>query len=87
MRLSRNSFSLQHFTTLCYILDMEQEEFYTVKEFAKLLKISTETVRRAIRAGKIAAIKFTDSENGSWRISRHQLDRMTTNYQIKYGEK
>ncbi len=63
------------------------EEYYTVKEFAKLLKLSTETVRRAIRAGKIAAVKIDDSKKGSWRISRFQFERMTANYRIKYGEK
>ncbi len=64
----------------------EQDEYYTVKEFAKLLKISAETVRRAIRAGKIAAVKLNDTEKGSWRISRLQLQRMAANYTAKYGE-
>ena len=64
----------------------EQDEYYTVAEFAKLLKLSTETVRRAIRAGKIAAVKLNDTKKGSWRISRHQFDKMSASYTAKYGK-
>jgi excisionase family DNA binding protein len=64
----------------------EDEEFYTIKEFAKLLKVTPETVRRAIRAGKILALKFGDGKTSSWRIPRIQLDRMALRCVEKYGE-
>jgi len=63
---------------------MEQEEFYTVKEFAKLLKMSQETIRRAIRAGKIIALKPGGGETSALRIPRLELDRMAQN--LMYGE-
>ncbi len=85
--MSRNSFNLLRYALLCYIVFMEQDEYYTVDEFAKLMKVTPETIRRSIRAGKIAAIKFNDSVKGSWRISRHQFDIMSARYLQKYGEK
>lgn len=66
---------------------MNLDEFYTVEEFANILKVTPETIRRAIRAGRIAAIKYNDCKKGSWRISRHQFDKMASSYMTKYGEK
>jgi excisionase family DNA binding protein len=35
-----------------------QEKYYTVKEVSTLLKLHEETIRRAIRAGRLESIKF-----------------------------
>lgn len=59
------------------------DEFYTVKEFAALLKMSPETIRRAIRKGEIVAVKLIPHKNSSYRISRYQLDRMAQNINSK----
>lgn len=48
---------------------------YTPKEVAKLLRMSTSTVLRMCRAGRIG-YKPTGAKAGQWRISRAQLERL-----------
>ena len=36
----------------------EDEKYYTVKDISKMLKIHEETVRRAIRDGRLDSVKF-----------------------------
>ena len=36
----------------------DQPKFYTAEEIARLLRISTETVRRYVRTGKLKAVKL-----------------------------
>jgi excisionase family DNA binding protein len=36
----------------------EYEKYYTVKDISKMLKIHEETVRRAIRDGRLDSVKF-----------------------------
>lgn len=45
--------------------------YYTVQEFAELLKVDQETVYRWIRDVKIKATKF----GGLWRIPESELKR------------
>lgn len=40
-------------------------QFYTVKEFAEMVKISEKTVTRYIKTGDLEAVKF----GGQWRIT------------------
>ena len=43
--------------------------WYTVKEFAVLMRVDVETVRRWLRAGRIpGAIRTTGQKHGHWRI-------------------
>jgi excisionase family DNA binding protein len=63
----------------------DYEEFYTVKEFAKLLKMNPETIRKAIRAKKIIALKPGGGQTSSLRIPRVELNRMAQT--LMYGEK
>ena len=63
----------------------QNDTFYTVKEFAKLLKVAPETIRKAIRAKKIIALKPGGGRTSALRIPRLQLDRMAQN--LMYGEK
>lgn len=49
----------------------EREEWLTVKEFAARKRVSEETVRRWLRAGKLIAER-TIGEHGHWRIRREQ---------------
>lgn len=37
---------------------MEHEKYYTVKDISKMLKVHEETVRRAIRNGRLDSVKF-----------------------------
>jgi excisionase family DNA binding protein len=46
-------------------------EWLTVKEYADLKRVSEETVRRWLRAGKLEAER-TIGEHGHWRIKREQ---------------
>ncbi len=46
------------------------EELYTVKEVAKRLRLSEETVKRLLRKKEIPGSKF----GGSWRIDKQQFD-------------
>lgn len=48
------------------------EEIYTVKEIASVLKVSEETIRRHIRYGNIKAIKI----GYDWRIHSDERERL-----------
>ena len=45
----------------------DRDELLTVKEYAELKRVSEETVRRWLRAGKLEAER-TIGEHGHWRI-------------------
>lgn len=51
-------------------------EFFTVYEFAKLLKVHHQTIRTAIRKGKIRAFRVTPGNKSSWRIHKSEIERM-----------
>lgn len=44
--------------------------FYLTEEVAAMLRVSTMTVYRAIKAGKLKAYKF----GKDWRIGKHDFD-------------
>lgn len=37
---------------------IEHEKYYTVKDISKMLNIHEETIRRAIRSGRLESVKF-----------------------------
>ncbi len=47
------------------------EVVYTIKEVAKILKVSDDTVRRMIDSGELEAFKV----HNQWRIRKEVLDR------------
>ena len=53
-------------------------EFYNVKEVAKMLSVNTETVRRWIRRGELAADDF--GGNVGYRITLAQLENFLKNH-------
>jgi excisionase family DNA binding protein len=58
-------------------LDDQSTQYYTVTEFAKLVKRSDYTVRRWIKLKKINAFKVKGSgPKGRWLIPRDQLARV-----------
>lgn len=64
-------------------MDYEETDiYYTVKEFANLLKVKPETIRRGIRSGNIIAVRIGDGKTSSLRIPRVQLDRMVRKNRI-----
>lgn len=51
---------------------MENDEFLTIEEVAKKLKISKITVYRMAKKGQLPAVKF----GKSWRISSKRLQQL-----------
>jgi excisionase family DNA binding protein len=54
---------------------MPEEVVYTIEEVAKLLKISTDTVRKMIADKELDAVKV----RGQWRIKKKSVDRLLGN--------
>ena len=52
------------------------KDFYSVKEFALKLNVSTRTIRRAIDSGKIFAIRVGPSPRSPYRICHTEIERM-----------
>lgn len=55
---------------------MVTAEYYTVEEFAVLMNMSGLTIRRAIREGRISAIRIGSSKKAAYRIPRTQIDKL-----------
>ena len=53
-----------------------ESKMYTTEEAAKALNLKVNTVRVFIRQGKIHAIKYTETEKGSWYISEEEIKRL-----------
>lgn len=53
-----------------------KQEFYSVKEFAKILKVHPNTVRKAIREKRIHSFKTNPSQRGVHRIPVSEISRM-----------
>ncbi len=55
---------------MCYFLFMTSDEIYlTVDEYATLLRITPQTVRRLIRGGSLAVVKV----GGQYRIAKSTI--------------
>ena len=54
---------------------MPEEVVYTIEEVARLLKVSTDTVRKMISEKTLAAVKV----RGQWRIKKASVDRLLGN--------
>jgi|TARA_E500000331_G_scaffold351826_1_gene399212 excisionase family DNA binding protein len=52
------------------------QEFYTVAEFAQLLRVSESTVRNYIRKGYIKAIKFGVERRATVRIPKSEIEAL-----------
>ena len=53
-----------------------QREFFSIKEFALLLRIHANTVRRAIKSGRIGAFKVGSGKKSTYRIPRSEINRI-----------
>ena len=51
-------------------------EFITVAEFARRLKMHPGSVRRAIREGRIFAMKISNGKKAHHRISESEIERL-----------
>lgn len=52
------------------------EKMYTVKETAKELNVTEYTVRQYIKRKIIEAVKYIDTDKGSWYIPESQVEKM-----------
>jgi excisionase family DNA binding protein len=51
-------------------------EFFTIYEFAKYLRVHPNTIRKAIKKGNIRAFRVNAVSKSSWRIHKSELERM-----------
>ncbi len=52
------------------------KDFYTIKEFADKLSISSHTVRRCIKNGRLNAFRVGSTEKSPFRIPHSEISRM-----------
>lgn len=54
----------------------KNKEFLTVYEFADLVGVHHNTVRKSIKNGRISAFRIGASDRSSYRISIHEINRL-----------
>ena len=52
------------------------KDFYSIKEFASKLGVSHQTIRRAIRNGRIGAFRIGSTDKSTFRIAHSEISRM-----------
>jgi excisionase family DNA binding protein len=52
------------------------QDFYTINEFAEKLRVSHQTIRRAIRKGRINAFRVGCTEKSAIRIAHSEINRL-----------
>jgi putative molybdopterin biosynthesis protein len=61
------------------ITNMTDEQYYTIEEVAKMLKVAYLTVYRWIQSGKLVAFKA----GKQYRVKKEDLDGFITSYKRK----
>lgn len=51
-------------------------KFYSIKELADKMRVHPNTIRRAIKFGRIQAIRIGTGKKASYRISENEIVRM-----------
>ena len=54
------------------------KDYYSIKEFAKLIGKSPTTIRRAIKAKRIEAFRIGGTVNASYRIAHSEISRVAS---------
>ena len=52
------------------------DEFFTIEEFAKILKVHPNTIRNGIKCGRIQAFKVGRGHKSTYRIFKREIERM-----------
>lgn len=55
---------------------MVEQDFWTVNEFANKLRLHPNTIRRAIKEGRIQAFRSSNGEKSSYRIPSTEVKRL-----------
>lgn len=53
-----------------------ENQAYTVKDFSKLMKMHPNTIRKAIKTGKITGFKIGKGPKAEWRILTSEVERL-----------
>ncbi len=56
---------------------LEGIDFLTIKEFAILIRVHPNTVRRAIKRGRINAFRIGEGDQSPFRIPRAEINRIS----------
>ena len=56
--------------------EVARSEFLSIKEFAILLNVHPNTIRRAVKSGRINAFKVGYGKKGIYRIARSEINRI-----------
>lgn len=52
-------------------------EFFSIIEFAQLLKVHPNTIRNMIKSGRLSAFRLGGGRTSSYRISKVEIQRMS----------
>jgi excisionase family DNA binding protein len=55
---------------------MSESDFFSIKEFAAKLGVHSDTVRRSIKNGRIAAFKVGCGKRARYRIVKSEINRI-----------
>lgn len=55
----------------------ELPDFLTIKEFALMIRVHPNTVRRSIRKGRISAFRIGEGGRSGFRIARAEVNRLS----------
>lgn len=53
-----------------------ENDFFTIKEFAGKIGVHPNTVRRAVKSGRIGAFKVGSGKKSPYRIAKTEVNRM-----------
>lgn len=54
------------------------ERYLTVKQMAEILNVSTQSIRRSLRSGRLHGIRITGDKKAHYRIPASEIERMHT---------
>ncbi len=52
------------------------QEFLTVPDLAKMFNVHANTIRNALKCGRIQGFKVGAGKRGSWRVYKSEIERM-----------
>jgi excisionase family DNA binding protein len=55
---------------------MHTKDFLSIKEFAAIMRVHPDTIRRAIKRGRISVVRFGGIKRAIYRIAASEADRM-----------